>query len=161
MIEPEEIVEAQLVAALVAAEPPLEVVGALAPAEDGEEKFAPLSYIGVSVDVASQDIDWIGPGCPFTYTAAISVRVAFADDKTGALFRSACRAVRGAFAALLGDGCAALTADGFSCDEFLMDATATALETMGDGEGMTKTYTATIKGRYTPPTNNETEALNG
>lgn len=160
MIEPEEIIEANLVAALVAADTPLKVVGALAPAEPGEEKRAPLSYVGVAVDVASQDIDWKGPGCPYTYTANISVRVAFADDKTGALLRDTARVVRGALSALTGDGCNGLDGNGFSCDEFLIDSTSTVIETMGDGEGMAKNYTATIKGRNIT-TQNETEATNG
>lgn len=162
MTEPEEIIEAHLVEALEAAETPLKVVGALAAVEEGEEKTAPLSYIGVAVDVSSQDIDWKGPKCPYTYTANIAVRVAFADDKSGALFRDAARDVRAVIAALTGDGCEGLDGDGFACDEFLLEATATSVETMGDGEGMNKTYTATIKGRFnTTTTTNETEATNG
>lgn len=155
MIEPEETIEAKIVAALVVADVPLEVVGALAPAEDGTEKCAPLSYVGVAADVSSQDLDWRGPGVPCTYTARVSVRVAFADDKSGALFRDACRAVRGALAALTGDGCSALDGDGFNCDAFVLDNTSTALEAMGDGEGMTKSYTATVNGRFIPPQTNE------
>lgn len=155
MIEPEETVEAKIVAALVAAGVPLEVVGALAPAEDGTEKCAPLSFVGVVADVASQDLDWRGPGVPCTYTARVSVHAAFADDKSGALFRDACRAVRGALTALTGDGCSALTGDGFNCDAFVLGNTSTALETMGDGEGMTKSYTATVNGRFIPLQTNE------
>lgn len=160
MIEPEEIIEAKIVAALVAADVPLEVVGALAPAEDGTEKFVPLSNVGVTVDVASQDLDWRGPGVPYTYTARVSVHVAFADDKSGVLFRDTCRAVRGALEVLTGDGCSALTGDGFTCDAFALDNTSTTLAGMGDGEGMTKSYPATVNGRFTPPTT-ETEAGNG
>lgn len=161
MIEPEEIIEANIVAALVEADTPLEVVGALAAVEPGKEKVAPLSYVGVAVDVTDQDIDWVGPGCPFTYSARISVRVAFCDDKTGMLFRDTARVVRGAISALLGDGCSALDGNGFSCDEFKIDSTSTVLETMGDGEGMSKSYTVTVRGRYNPNNNNETEAING
>jgi hypothetical protein len=152
MIEPEETIESKIVAALVAANVPLAVIGALAPAPEGEEKTAPLSQVYVAADVASQDMDWIGPGVPFTYTVRVSVHVAFADDKTGALFRDSARIVRGALAALNGDGCAALEGDGFYCDSFTLDGTSTALEAMGDGEGMTKSYTATVKGRFNPPT---------
>lgn len=152
MIEPEEIIEARIVAALVAANVPLEVIGAIAPASEGEEKYAPLSQVYVVADAASQDMDWIGPGVPCSYTVRVSVHVAFADDKTGALFRDVCRVVRGTLAALMGDGCDSLSGDGFSCDGFTLDGTSTALETVGDGEGMTKSYTATVKGRFTPPT---------
>lgn len=159
MTEPEEIIEAKLVTLLDAAEPGFDVVGALEPSPEGMEKLAALSHIGVVADIASQDLDWTGPGNPYTYTVRVAVRVAFADDKTGALFRNACRAVRAALHALTGDGCAALTGDGFNCDAFVFNATATAIESLGDGEGMNKTYTATVYGRYKPPT--ETEAQNG
>lgn len=162
MTEPEEIIEAHLVAALQAAEIPLEVVGALAVVDPGEEKIAPLSYVGVAVDVTSQDIDWKGPGCPYTYSARIAVRVAFADDPTGVIFRDTARLVRSAIAPFQGDGCSGLDGDGFSCDEFLLDGTTTTLETMGEGEGMSKAYSATVIGRFNNNTNNnETEANNG
>ena len=153
-LETEEIIEAGIVAALRAAEVPLEVIGALTPESDDVEKTATLSQIGVTVDTASQELDWQGPNLPCTYTARISVRVVFSDDKTGTLFRAACRAVRGVLQSFTGDQCAALSADGFTCDGFMLDNTQTALETIGDGEGATKTYVATVRGR----TNNTQEA---
>lgn len=159
MIEPEEIIEAKVAAILEAAQPGFAVVGALAPSAPGVEKLAPVSSIGVVADVSAQGLDWRGPGTPFTYSVRVAVRVAFADDKTGARFRDACRAVRGALAALTGDGCASLDGDGFSCDAFILDGTTTALEALGDSEGMNKTYNATVTGRYNPTT--ETEATNG
>ena len=146
-METEEIVEAGLVSALRSASVPLEVIGALTPEADEEEKTASLSQIGVTVDTASQELDWQGPNLPCTYTARISVHVAFSDDKTGSLFRDACRAVRSVLQSLIGDQCTALSADGFTCDGFILDNTQTALETIGDGEGCTKTYVATVKGR--------------
>lgn len=146
-METEEIIEAGLVAALRAAEVPLEVIGALTPTEDEVEKTAPLSLIGVTVDTASQELDWQGPNLPCTYTARIAVHVAFSDDKTGTLFRDTCRAVRGVIQSLIGDQCTALSADGFTCDGFILENTQTALETIGDGEGYTKSYVATVKGR--------------
>ena len=153
MIESEETIEANIAALVESASPGLQVVGALAPSADGTEKLAPLSHIGVVADVASQDLDWQGGGLPCTYSVRVSVHVAFADDKTGALFRSVCRAVRGALDALLGDGCAALNGDGFYCDSFVLGSTSTILESLGDGEGMNKTYSATVSGRFIHPTN--------
>lgn len=160
MIEPEEIIESKVADLLDAANPGLAVVGALEPSADGTEKVAPLSHIGVFADLATQDLDWKGPGCPCSYSVRVAVRVAFADDKSGAKFRATCRAVRGALAALTGDGCAALDGEGFNCDAFILDTTSTTLGSIGDGEDQYKTYTATIHGRFIPPTN-ETEALNG
>ena len=160
MTEPEETLEARVVALLNSADPGLVVVGALAPTPEGVEKIAPLSHIGVVADLSAQNLDWRGPGVPCAYSLRVMVRVAYADDKTGALFRDACRAVRVALVALTGDGCAALDGGGFSCDAFLLDTTTTALESLGDGDGMNKTYTATVSGRYTPTTT-ETEAENG
>ena len=159
-MEPEEVIETKVVDILDAANPGFAVIGALEPSAEGTEKVAPLSHIGVFADLATQDLDWKGPGCPCSYSVRVAVRVAFADDKSGAKFRAACRAVRGALAALTGDGCTALDGDGFNCDAFLLDTTATTLGSIGDGEDQYKTYTATIHGRFIPPTN-ETEALNG
>ena len=152
MIEPEEIIAANVAALLSAANPGFIVVSALAPAADGTDKIAPVSHIGVVADLSSQGIDCAGGGMPFTYTLRVAVRVAFADDKSGTRFRAACRAVRGVLNSLLGDGCAALSGDGFACDAFMLDPTVTALESLGDGVGMNKTYSATITGRYTEPT---------
>ena len=153
-LETEEIIEAGIVTALRSASVPLEVIGALTPEADEEEKTASLSQIGVTVDTASQELDWQGPNLPCAYTARISVHVAFSDDKTGTLFRDSCRAVRAVLQSFIGDQCTALSASGFTCDGFMLDNTQTALETIGDGEGATKTYVATIRGR----TNNTQEA---
>lgn len=151
--EPEEIVESHLVALLEGAANDVAVLGALAPSAPGTEKAAPDTHISVSVDFASQDLDWIGPGVPCTYLASVAVRVAEADGPNGALFRDTCRNVRSALAALAGDGCAALSGDGFSCDALVLDRTQTARESLGeDFSRFVKTYTATVKGRFTPPT---------
>lgn len=146
-IETEEIIEAGIVDALRSADVPIAVIGALAPADDETEKTAHLSQIGVTVDTASQELDWQGPDLPRTYTARVSVRAAYKDDKTGALFRDSCRAVRVVLQSFTGDGCNGLSADGFTCDGFMLDNTQTAVESIGDGEGATKIYVATIRGR--------------
>ena len=159
MVEPEEVIEAKVVALLAAALQDVDVIGALSPVPEGEQKLSPDTYVSVFADIASQDLDWKGPGVPCTYSVRIVVHYANADDKSGAGFRDSCRAVRAALATLLGDGCAALDGDGFSCDAFILDGTTTALEALGDSEGMNKTYNATVTGRYNPTT--ETEATNG
>lgn len=152
-IEPEEVIEANIVSALAGAVPALDVTGALAPRDDGDAKLAASSRIEVYADVASQDLDWIGPGVPCTYAVRIVLRVDFADDRTGALFRGAGRAVRGALAALAGDGCAAMDGNGFSCDSFTLGPSQTRRENGEEGSGaMTKTYNATAKGRFNPTT---------
>ena len=157
MIEPEEILESHLVALLEGAANGVAVLGALAPSAPGTEKTAPDTHVAVSVDLASQDIDWKGPGVPCTYSVAVSVRVAEADDPNGALFRDTCRAVRAALSALLGDGSAALSGDGFACDGFVFGGTQTAREPMGDFSQLVKTYTATVNGRIIPPPETEKE----
>lgn len=152
MTEPEETIEAKLVTALSNAVTEIDVISALAPCVPGEMKLSANSSISVFVDLASQDLDWIGPGVPCTYSARVVLKVAFSDDKTGALFRDSARAVRGALAALTGDGCDAVSGDGFACDAFILNSTNTSLDA-GDGSGaMVKTYTATVKGRFTPQT---------
>ena len=158
MIEPEETIEAKLVSALRAAVPEIDVISALAPCEQGDLKLAANSCISVFVDLASQDLDWIGPGVPCTYSARVVLKVDFSDDKTGALFRDSARQVRGALAALTGDGCAAVSGDGFACDAFIMGSTNTALDA-GDGSGaMAKTYNATVKGRFFPHNTNQEDS---
>jgi hypothetical protein len=152
MTEPEEIIESKLVALLAASGAGIDVLGALAPAPSHTEKKSPDTYISVFVDQSSQDMDWEGPGVPCTYSARVGVHVSNADDKTGALFRDACRAVRGALAALTGDDCKTLGDDGFHCDSFVLGETQTALESFADSFGMAKTYNATVKGRFTPQT---------
>lgn len=148
MKEPEEIIEAQLVELLSSAVPWMDSVGALSPVPEGEQKQSPDTYISVFVDLASQNIDWRGASVPCTYTARVTIRYAEADDATGARFRDACRATRKAFFALTGDGCEALDGDGFCCDQFLLDSTETALYRDAEVGGSSKTYTATITGRY-------------
>ena len=152
ILEPEEIVESHLVATLEGAANGVAVLGALAPSAPGTEKTAPDTHVSVSVDLASQDLDWLGPGVPCTYSVAVAVHVAEADNPNGALFRDTCRAVRAALAALLGDGCVELDGDGFSCDAFVLGGTQTARESFGDFSQFVKTYTATVTGRFTPPT---------
>ena len=159
VVEPEEVIEQKIVAAIAEAVPALDVIGALAPRDDGDAKLAAGSRIEVFADVASQDMDWIGPGVPCTYAVRIVLRVDFADDRTGALFRSAGRAVRGALAALTGDGCGAMNGNGFSCDSFTLGPSQTSRENGEEGSGaMTKTYNATVKGRFNPTTENQEES---
>ena len=155
MIEPEEIIEAQIIAMLSAALPSVDVIGALSPVPEGELKKSPDTYVSVFADVASQGLDWMGPNVPFTFALRVVVHYANADDATGAGFRDTCRAVRGALDSLLGDGCAALDGDGFSCDGFTLDSTSTALDANADNGGMAKSYSASISGRYTQPQNQQ------
>ena len=150
MIEPEEIIEAKLVALLAAALPDVDVIGALSPVPEGEQKLSPDTYVSVLADIASQDLDWKGPGVPCTYSVRVVVHYANADDKSGAGFRDSCRAVRSALVPLLGDGCAALDGDGFSCDAFTLDSTNTSQDFAADSGGMVKTYNATVNGRFNP-----------
>ena len=158
MTEPEEIIENSLVERLHEAVPSIDVLGALTPTSDGEQKRSPDTYISVFADVASQDLDWEGPGVPFTYAVRVAVHVAFADDKTCALFRDTCRAVRGALAALTGDGCSGIDADGFSCDAFVLGSTETSQDMAAETGGMSKVYNATVTGRYNPPTETQEES---
>ena len=146
MIEPEEIIEARMIAFLSAALPDVDVIGALSPVPEGEQKLSADTYISVFVDVSGQDLDWRGPGVPFTFSARITVHYANADDATGAGFRDTCRAVRAALASLMGDGCAALSTAAFRCDAFLLDSTQTAMDADAETGGMAKTYTFTISG---------------
>lgn len=154
-IEPEEVVEASLVTLLSDALPGWDVIGALAAARDGEMKRMPDTCVTVSADVASQDLDWTGPGIPCTYTVRVAVRCSNADDVTGETFRDACRTVRTALRALLGDGCAAMDGDGFACDSFVLGSTETQQDSSADSGGMRKTYTATVTGRFKPQQEND------
>lgn len=151
--EPEEIVEARLVARVAAAVPHMDVLGALAPAPDGAQKLSPDTYAAVFADLTSQPLDLAGPNVPLEFSARVVVHYARADDPTGAAFRDACRAVRAALLPLLGDGCAALDGDGFACDAFLFTATETAQDTEPEEGGMMKTYTASVCGRFTAKEN--------
>lgn len=147
MTEPEEIIEAHLIAIIAAAAPAVDVLGALSAVPEGEQKLSADTYISVFVDIASQDLDWRALNVPFTYSARVTVHYANADDASGAGFRDACRAVRTATAPILGDGCTALDGDGFSCDEFRLASTQTAMDADAETGGMAKTYTFTISGR--------------
>lgn len=151
MIEPEEIIEAQLVAAVSAQSPGIQVLGALSPVDEEMEKLSDNSSISVFADVASQSFDSNVPNVPFTFSARIAVRYANADDSSGSGFRSVCRAVRAAIAALLGDGCTALSADGFTCDGVILEGTSTAADTDSQNGGMIKVYNLSVTGRYTEP----------
>ena len=152
--EPEEIVEARVVALLSNALPGWDVIGALAPAPDGDTKRIPDTCVFVTADVSSQGLDWRGPGVPCGYTVRTEVRCSDAEDGNGAVFRDTCRAVRAALETLLGDGCSGLDGDGFECDSFLLAPTATG--TARDDDGMRKTYSAALTGRYIPPSDDET-----
>ena len=152
MKEPEEIVEARLIALVAAALPGVKVVGALSPVDVAERTVADTS-VSIFVDLAEQSLDFTGPNLPIALSARASVHFANADDASGAGFRDTCRAVRAALLPLLGDGCAALDADGFECDAFTLDATSTTFDADSDVGGMAKTYTATVKGRHTAKEN--------
>lgn len=147
MTEPEEIIEAKMIAVISAALPEVDVIGALSPVPEGEQKKSPDTYVSVFADVASQDLDWRGANVPFSFSVRVSVHYANADDATGTGFRDTCRAVRYAVSPLLGDGCAALSDDGFNCDEFMLSSTQTAMDTDSETGGMAKTYNFTITGR--------------
>lgn len=148
MKEPEEVLEIRLVDLIAVALPSLDVLGALSPALPGEQKNSPDTYVSVFVDLASQDLDWRGPGVPCSYSVRVTVHISGADDATGALFRDSCRTVRDALYDLTGDGCSGLDGDGFSCDAFMLESTSTALDGDSDNGGMAKTYNATVQGRY-------------
>ncbi len=154
-IEPEEIIEARLTELIAAAMPGWDVIGALAAAPEGRMKELPDTRVTVAVDVASQDLDWTGPGIPRTYSARVAVRCSNADDVTGGMFRDACRTVRDALRGLLGDSCAAMDAGGFSCDAFILSGTETAQDLSADSGGSTKTYNATVTGRFKPQQEND------
>ena len=148
MKEPEEIIESRLIELVQGALSDVDVIGALSPVPDGEQKLSPDTYISVIVDLSSQDLDWRGGNVPCSFSARITVHYANADDATGCGFRDTCRAVRAALFALTGDGCIDLNADGFQCDEFILDSTSTVDE-MSEIGGMAKTYNATLTGRIT------------
>ena len=153
-IEPEEIIERHVASLLSAALPGWDIVGALAADEEGEKRV-PETCVLVTADMTSQRLDWRGAGVPCDYTVRTEVRCSCADDGSGAIFRDACRAVRAALEQLLGDGCSGLDGDGFECDAFLLAPTSTDAAP-SDGSGMRKQYSASLTGRYTPPSTEET-----
>lgn len=148
MKEPEEVVEAKVAALVAAALPSVQVVGALSPVGDAPKSSADTS-VSVFVDLAEQSLDFAGPNVPIRLSVRATVHFASADDAGGAGFRDACRAVRAALLPLLGDGCAALSADGFECDAFTLDSTSTSFDGDADLGGMAKAYNATVCGRIT------------
>ena len=152
--EPEERIEAALVA-ILAAHCTVAVEGALTPSDEGSVRtIDDDSLVSVVVDQQSQDLDFRGPRVPHTYRAQVSVRYSMADDPNAAKFREECRRVRAALLSLTGDDCTNLRADGFACDEFMIDSTSTTFEG-GDNPCNVKTYSATVKGRII---NTQTEA---
>ena len=152
--EPEERIEAALVA-ILATHCTVVVEGALTPANEGSVRtIGDDSLVSVVVDQQSQDLDFRGNRVPHTYRAQVSVRYSMADDPNAAKFREECRRVRAALLSLTGDDCANLGADGFACDEFMIDSTSTTFEG-GDNPCNIKTYSATVKGRII---NTQTEA---
>lgn len=152
--EPEERIEAALVA-ILATYCTVAVEGALTPADEGIVRtIDDDSLVSVVVDQQSQDLDFRGNRVPHTYRAQVSIRYSMADDPNAAKFREECRRVRAALLSLTGDDCANLGADGFACDEFMIDSTSTTFEG-GDNPCNIKTYSATVKGRII---NTQTEA---
>ena len=152
--EPEERIEAAIVALLLRY-CTVTVEGALTPSAEGTARTIDGdSLVSVVVDQASQDLDFRGPRVPHTYRAQVTVRYSIADDPNAAKFREECRRVRAALLSLTGDDCANLGADGFACDEFMIDSTSTTFEG-GDNPCNIKTYSATVKGRII---NTQTEA---
>lgn len=152
--EPEERIEAAIVT-ILATHCTVAVEGALTPANEGSVRtIDDDSIVSVVVDQLSQDLDFRGPRVPHTYRAQVSIRYSMADDPSAAKFREECRRVRAALLSLTGDDCANLGADGFACDEFMIDSTSTTFEG-GDNPCNVKTYSATVKGRII---NTQTEA---
>lgn len=147
MTEPEEIIEARLIALIAAAAPNIDVIGALTPAPTGEQKLSPNTYIAVFADLAAPEIDWSGPGLPCAWSARVVVHWANADDSAGYGFRDACRTVRAVLDSYLGLNCVNFSANGFECDDFQLSSTSTTI----DADGCAKSYPITIKGRFTPP----------
>lgn len=153
MTEPEEIIEARFAALIAAAVPGVAVVGLLTPSEPGTEKTAPDTRISIAADVDEQSFDSRVANVPYRFTVRITVRVALADDASGILFRDTCRAVYGAIHGILGDGCSAVSADGFTCDGVVREPTATTIDTSANNENSawTKTYPLAVTGRYSEP----------
>ena len=148
MKEPEEIIEARLIELVQGVLSDVDVIGAISPVPDGEQKQSPDTYVSVFVDLSSQNLDWRGGNVPCSFSARLTVHYANADDATGCGFRDTCRSVRNALFALTGDGCESLNTDGFKCDQFTLDSTSTVDE-MAEIGGMAKTYNATLAGRIT------------
>lgn len=154
--EPEELIEAALVA-LLASGCTTPVHGALTPCTPGRVKeLTEDTFISVEVDQTQQILDFMGARVPLAFQARVAVHYAVADDPDGALFRDECRRARAVLSSLLGDGCQGLSSSSFACDAFMIDATSTSFEG-GDNPAMTKTYTATVRGRTITTTTTEAE----
>jgi hypothetical protein len=149
MKEPEEIIEVRLIELMQSVLSDVDVIGALSPVSDGEQKQSPDTYVSIFVDLSSQNLDWRGGNVPCSFSVRLTVHYANADDATGCGFRDTCRSVRTALFVLTGDGCEGLNADGFKCDQFTLDSTSTALDQESENGGMDKTYNATLTGRIT------------
>ena len=153
MTEPEEVIEARLIELLAAAAPQIDVIGALTPAPEGEQKLSDNTYIAVFADLAAPEIDWSGPGLPCAWSARVVVHWANADGSAGYGFRATCRQVREVLDSYLGLSCSNFSANGFECDDFQLSSTSTTL----DADGYAKSYPISIKGRYFPPAPETTE----
>lgn len=147
MREPEEIIEGRLLEVLAAAVPGMDVLGALTPAEEGDQKQSADTYVGVFVDLSAPITAYRAPVMPCAYSIRVTVRYARADDADGSAFRDSCRAVRAALAGLCGDQCRGLDGDGFECDDFGVISTQTEIDTDAEVGGIVKTYNATASGR--------------
>lgn len=149
MKEPEEIIEGRIIALLSEAVLELDVIGALTPVPEGEQKKSPDTYISIFVDLAGVVTAYKSPNMPCAYSLRVTVHYATADDASGAEFRDTCRAVRNVLYRLGGDGCTALNGDGMEFDDFELESTETALDQDAEVGGFAKTYNATITGRTT------------
>ena len=157
MKEPEEIIEALAMALIADEVEDVDVLGALSPAQDGERKLSPDTYIAVFCDQGGQRYYGDDTVIPCDYSLRVTVHVANADDKSGSLFRDVCRAVRGVLEYVRMNHCEALTAEGFTCSAFRMDNTQTEPDSSADNGGIAKTYSATVTGLYDPPQDDEEE----
>lgn len=153
MKEPEEIIEVAVIELLTAVLPDIDVIGALSPVPEGEQKKSPDTYIAVFVDLDGVVSAYKSPRMPSRYALKVTVHYANADDATGTGFRDTCRAVRNALICLGGDGCTGLNRDGMECDNFELESTETALDKDAEVGGIAKTYNATMTGRITDKEN--------
>lgn len=152
--EPEEIVEARVIAALREALPSVDVIGALSPVPEGEMKLSADTYVSVFADQSGQRVYFDDPASPMDYTLRVVVHFADADDASGTGFRDACRAVRSVLDAFM--PCGAFDCGGFRCDAFRLDSTSTGADLASETGGMTKTYNAVLTG-CTMQTENQQE----
>lgn len=130
------------------------VTGFIEPAARGVYKTAPRNGVEVKVDKANQLLDIAHPRGPLEFAVEVTLAVAVPDDKEGLVFAELYALVDAAMLSLTGDGCAALSATGFTCDAFMYAATASGLVD-DDCTYKSTTFTATLTGRIT--TQNEQE----